>query len=221
MRRLRVLAVSVMSVLVTILLVTSCAASPQQKVDALPLKEFLVTTQELPQGFVATPLTPQEQASAAEGTLAPTSPTCSEPSKLWAAQSRERAGQYLEYPTEDIVIVLLLLRGSGTLQQVSDYREHCARSVRRGPGMTVSVVTTPYDGNVPSQQAEASVLGYRDTLTVGPKKDVVSSTYLYGQLRGVSVIAILRSKRAVPTTVQEESLTAIFQGQLQKIHLTR
>jgi len=48
----------------------------------------------------------------------------------------------------------------------------------------------------------------------------VSSTYLYGNVHGVGVIAILRSRKALPTAQQTASLNAIFAGQVEKISRT-
>lgn len=225
-----------LSLLLSGSLLSACGGE-ESHFQSIPVKDFLVTEKELPQGFSASPIVGEELARATEGTQQPSRTECLEPSKAWVADVPEpgRAGEYLEYPADNVVIALLVLRPAGSLPRIDSYLKSCQRFTRTGSGLTLHVTVTPYE--VPDRAVTAvagtddandyqpvtgkalGIRGYQERLTMR-KGAPVSSTYLYADVRGVGVIAILRSRHATPTRAQLASLDAIFVGQVEKISHT-
>lgn len=191
---------------------TGCA-SPQERVDAVPLHDFLVSESELPEGFSASPITGTELANGTEGNLASFPDSCTEPSKVWAQGTAERVGTFLEYPAANVVVALLLFRPTKDFTVVDDYLRNCHKHFRQDDGLRLKVILTDFP--VPTTAA-VTTRGYREKIIV-PRSRPVSSTYLYGTHSGISVIAILRSRYPYPSEAQISSLNRIFQGQIEKI----
>lgn len=222
-----------LSLLLSGSLLTACGGA-ESRFQSIPVKDFLVTEKELPQGFSASPIVAEELARATEGTQQPSLTECLEPSKAWIADvpAERRAGEYLEYPADNVVIALMVLRPAGSLPRIDGYLKNCQRFTRTGSGLTLHVTVTPYE--VPDRAVTAiagtdnanyhkpvtgkalGVRGYQERLALR-QGSPVSSTYLYADVRGVGVIAILRSRNTTPTRQQTASLNAIFTGQVEII----
>lgn len=222
-----------LSLLLSGSLLTACGGA-ESRFQSISVKDFLVTEKELPQGFSASPIVGEELARATEGTQQPSLTECLEPSKAWVADvpAESRAGEYLEYPASNVVIALMVVRPAGSLPRIDGYLKDCQRFTRKGSGVTLRVTVTPYevsdravtavagtdDANhhTPVTGKALGVRGYQERLAM-QQGAPVSSTYLYADVRGVGVIAILRSRNATPTRQQTASLNAIFTGQVEKI----
>ncbi|HHY06957.1 MAG: hypothetical protein WAN89_06600 [Lawsonella sp.] len=191
----------------------SACTSPQERIDSLPLQDFLVTQQELPEGFTTTPIRGTELANATEGNLAAQPAHCAEPSKKWLDGSSEAVGTYLEYPAAEVVVALLLVRPAQDFAPIGDYLKQCRKHQRAGEGLRIKVELKDYP---PPATAALSAMGYQERITL-PKSAPVSSTYLYTTHSGISVIAILRSRQKTPSRGQISSLNSIFKGQIEKI----
>lgn len=222
-----------LSLLLSGSLLTACGGA-ESRFQSISVKDFLVTEKELPQGFSASPIVGEELARAAEGTQQPSLTECLEPSKAWVAvvPAESRAGEYLEYPASNVVIALMVVRPAGSLPRIDGYLKDCQRFTRKGSGVTLRVTVIPYE--VPDRAVTAvagtddashhtpvtgkalGVRGYQERLAM-QQGAPVSSTYLYADVRGVGVIAILRSRNATPIRQQTASLNAIFTGQVEKI----
>ena len=192
----------------------SACVSPQERIDSLPLQDFLVTEEELPEGFVATPITGTELARATEGNLVPRPARCIEPSKTWMDDTQSAVGTYLEYPAADVVVALLLIRPPQGFLPIETYTKYCGYHRRIGKGLRITVRVKDF---APPETPALWSMGYQETITI-PKSAPVSSTYLYTTYAGISVIAILRSRKELPTRAQIGSLNSIFKGQIEKIY---
>lgn len=193
-------------------LLSGCA-TPQERVDSLPLQDFLVTEKELPKGFVTTPIKGAELAQATEGNLKAQPKSCQEPSKKWMADTDNAAGTYLEYPDEEVVVAILLMRPAQSFTPVTNYLENCREYRRVGDGLRLNVTVKDF---TPPKTAALNSVGYQELITL-PQSTPVNSTYLYTTHSGISVIAILRSRNEQPTEAQIGSLNSIFEGQIAKI----
>lgn len=204
--------------------VSGCSTS-ESRFESVPVQDFLVAEKELPQGFSSSPIRGNELSRATEGTQQPSRAECREPSKQWfsVASADNQAGEYLEYPAAEVVVALLLVRPAGSLTHIDRYIDLCQHYIRQGSGLTLGVSVKPYSvpDKTPGARAYQERIALSHSSAHGTVQDsTVSSTYLYGNVHGVGVIAILRSRKALPTAQQTASLNAIFAGQVEKISRT-
>ncbi|WQD12787.1 MAG: hypothetical protein U1U88_000899 [Lawsonella clevelandensis] len=215
-----------LSLLLSGSLLTACGGA-ESRFQSISVKDFLVTEKELPQGFSASPIVERNSPGPLKALSSHHSPSVWNPRKPgWLTfPQKARAGEYLEYPASNVVIALMVVRPAGSLPRIDGYLKDCQRFTRKGSGVTLRVTVTPYevsdravtavagtdDANhhTPVTGKALGVRGYQERLAM-QQGAPVSSTYLYADVRGVGVIAILRSRNATPTRQQTASLNAIL-----------